>query len=145
MMFGVFEYTPKDGVSPKPSTLETKNDAVLAMLPAESSYRVPVTILRPFISSLYLPRQGEGKWYLLQGPLQTNIVPIKQINWSGDNFTFRVDIRFGPNAAFTFDVAGSVKSDGTMHADVTPVGVDRAPFNRVIDGTLRNVTPKTGQ
>ena len=145
MMFGVFEYTPKEGVSPKPSTLETKNDALLAMLPADSSYRVPVTILRPFISSLYLPRQGEGKWYLLQGPLQTNIVPIKQINWAGDNFTFRVDIHFGPNAAFTFDVAGSVKGDGTLHADVTPVGVDRAPFNRVIDGTLRSVTPKTGR
>jgi hypothetical protein len=136
MMFGVFEFIPKDGVSPTPATLDSRNEALLATLPADASYSVPITILQPRPSALYLPRQGEGTWYLLQGPLQTNVVPIKQITWTGNDFTFRVDIRFGPNAGFTFDVKGTA-ADGKLHAEVTPVGVDRAPFSRTIDGTLR--------
>jgi hypothetical protein len=62
-------------------------------------------------------------------------VPIKQIHWNGDAFDFRIDIRFGANATFTFDAKGAVAADGSVRADITPVGVERAPFSRAIDGS----------
>ena len=37
-----------------------------------------------------------------------------------------MDVRFGPRAAFTFDVSGAVTAEGTIRGDVTPVGVDGA-------------------
>jgi hypothetical protein len=45
-----------------------------------------------------------------------------------------MDARFGPNAAFTFDVKGSVTRDGTVRGEVTPVGVEKAPFSRSFEG-----------
>lgn len=39
---------------------------------------------------------------------QINVIAIKQITWNGDNYEFRMDTRFGPNAAYTFEVKGSV-------------------------------------
>jgi hypothetical protein len=138
MMFGVFEFTPAEGVSPTPVTGQTRMEALQTTLPAETSYRVMVNVLPgrpPFASILHLPKQGQGTWYIAQGALQINVVPIKQINWNGDAFDFRMDIRFGANAAFTFDAKGAVGGDGSVHADITPVGVERAPFSRAIDGS----------
>ena len=68
---------------------------------------------------LHLPRSGEGAFYLGQGRFQINVIPIKNITWNGDNFEFRMDARFGPNAAFTFDVKGNVTADGTVRGEVT--------------------------
>ena len=65
-----------------------------------------VTILKPIPAVLHLPRTGDGTFYLGQGRFQINAIPIKNITWNGDNFEFRMDARFGPNAAFTFDVKG---------------------------------------
>lgn len=140
MMFGLFEFTPDEGVSPKPVTPQSRMDALIETLPADSSYRVMVTILAnrpPLPSVLYLPKQGEGTWYIAQSPLQINVVPIKQINWKGDVYDFRMDIRFGANAAFTFDVNGAITSAGAIRGDVTPVGVERAPFSRTFEGARR--------
>lgn len=141
MMFGVFEFTPAEGVSPTAVTGQTRMDALLTTLPADSSYRVMVNILpgRPANASiLHLPKQGEGTWYIAQGALQINVVPIKQINWNGDAFDFRMDIRFGANAAFTFDAKGTAGPDGFVRAEITPVGVERAPFSRTIEGSSRS-------
>ena len=113
MLFGVFDVTPKEGVSPQPVTVEKRIDVLL---------------------STYLPRQGEGTLYIGQGRFQINVIPIKQITWNGDNYEFRMDARFGPNAAYTFDVKGTVTADGTVHGDVTPVGIAKAPFSRSFDG-----------
>ena len=55
-------------------------------------------------------------FYLGQGRFQINAIPIKNIKWTGDNFEFRMDARFGPNAAYTFDVKGNVSADGTFAA-----------------------------
>lgn len=63
MMFGLFEFTPEEGMSPTPVTPQSRMDALLTTLPADSSYRVMVTILAnrpPLPSILYLPKQGEG-------------------------------------------------------------------------------------
>jgi hypothetical protein len=78
-------------------------------------------------------------FYLGQGRFQINAIPIKNIVWNGDNFQFRMDARFGPNAAYTFDVKGNVTADG-LHGDVTPVGVEKAPFSRSFEGkSARNL------
>lgn len=137
MMFGMFEFVAKDGVSPVPATNETRMDALQATLPADSSYRVTVSILKPIPSVLHLPRSGPGTWYLGQGRFQINVISIPQIEWNGDAFTFRMDARFGPNAAFTFDVSGTVGPDGTIRGQTTPVGVAKAPFSPSFEGTSR--------
>ena len=135
MMFGVFDFTPKEGVSPVPTTVEKRFDMLAAMLPANSAYRTSVTILKPIPAVLHLPRRGDGAFYLGQGRFQINVMPITNITWNGDAFAFRMDARFGPNAAFTFDVKGTVSGD-TIRGEVTPVGVAKAPFSRTFEGIL---------
>ena len=133
MMFGVFDFTPKDGVSPVPTTVDKRMDVLASVLPPDSTYMTSVTILKPIPAVLHLPRTGDGMFYLGQGRFQINAIPIKNIAWSGDNFQFRMDARFGPNAAYTFDVQGSVTADG-VRGEVTPVGVEKAPFSRNFEG-----------
>ena len=135
MMFGVFDFTPKDGVSPEPSSVEKRFDILAGTLPANSAYRTSVTILKPIPAVLHLPRSGDGAFYLGQGRFQINRIPIQNIKWDGDAFEFRMDARFGPNAAFTLDVKGAVTGN-TVRGEVTPVGVAKAPFSRTFEGTL---------
>jgi len=112
-------------------------------LPPDSTYTTSVTILKPIPAVLHLPRTGDGMFYLGQGRFQINAIPIKNIVWTGDNFQFRMDARFGPNAAYTFDVKGNVTADGTVRGEVTPVGVEKAPFSRSFEGrTARNLLPR---
>jgi hypothetical protein len=141
MMFGLFEFVADDGVSPKPVNNETRIEALLASLPADSAYRVNVTILpnRPPVPSvLHIPKNGEGTWYIAQSRFQINVVPIKQIEWTGNAYKFRMDVRFGPRAAFTFDVAGTVDADGSLKGSAAPVGVAMAPFSQAFEGTRRS-------
>ena len=133
MMFGVFDFTPKDGVSPQPTTIDKRMNVLASTLGA-GAYLTSVTVLKPIPAVLHIPRTGEGAFYLGQGRFQINRIPIKSITWSGDSFAFRMDARFGPNAAFTFDVKGNVAADGTVHGEVTPVGVEKAPFSRSFEG-----------
>jgi hypothetical protein len=134
MMFGVFDFTPKDGVSPVPTTPEKRMDVLAGTFPKGSAYRTEVTVLKPIPAVLHLPRTGEGAFYLAQGRVQINRIPIKQITWNGDAFAFRMDAQFGPNARFTFDVKGTATGD-TIAGEVTPVGVAKAPFSRTFSGT----------
>ena len=138
MMFGMFEFVADEGVSPKPVTPETRMDALHSTLPAESSYKVPVSVIgRPMISVVHLPKQGEGAWYIHQGRFQINIIPIRDITWNGDAFTFRMDVRFGPNAAFTFDVNGAAGQDGTITGNVAVVDAPKNPFITKFEGSRR--------
>jgi hypothetical protein len=134
MMFGAFDFVADAGVSPTPATVETRMHALEGTLPAESSYRIPVTILKPIPSVLHLPRTGDGTWYIGQSRIQINVVPLRNLAWNGDQFSFRMDVRFGPKAAFTFDVNGSVDADGAIRGTVAPVGVEKAPFSRTFEG-----------
>jgi hypothetical protein len=74
-------------------------------------------------------------FYLGQGRFQINMIPIKTITWNGDAFEFRMDAQFGPNQKYTFDVKGTV-AGGVVKGQVTPVGVEKAPFSRTFEGTL---------
>jgi mono/diheme cytochrome c family protein len=137
MMFGVFDFVADAGVAPTPATVETRMDALQSTLPADSTYRIPVSILKPIPSVLHLPRTGEGTWYLGQSRIQINVIPIRNIVWNGDEFSFRIDVRFGPKAAFTFDVTGAVSADGAISGRVVPVGVEKAPFTQKFAGARR--------
>ena len=141
MMFGVFDFTPTDGVSPQPTTIDKRLDVLAS--DAAGAYPTSVTVLKPIPAVLHIPRTGEGAFYLGQGRFQINRIPIKNITWNGDAFAFRMDARFGPNASFTFDVKGNVTTDGTVRGEVTPVGVEKAPFSRSFEGrTARNLLPR---
>jgi hypothetical protein len=135
MMFGVFDFMPKEGVAPAPTTTDRRMDVLAGTFPAGSAYRTSVTVLKPIPAVLHLPRTGEGAFYLAQGRMQVNRIPIKTITWNGDAFEFRMDAQFGPNARFTFDVKGTAKGN-TITGEVTPVGVAKAPFSRTFEGTL---------
>jgi hypothetical protein len=139
MMFGMFEFIADEGVAPKPVTLETRIDALQSTLPQDSSYKVTVALVagRQVPSILHLPRTGEGTWYIAQSRLQINVTPIRNIVWDGNRFKFQMDLRLGPRAAFTLDVSGEAKANGTIEGQVTPVGVDAAPFSRTFEGALR--------
>lgn len=135
MFFGVFDFTPKDGVSPVPTTVDKRMAVLASTLPPESTYTTSVTILKPIPAVLHLPRTGEGMFYLGQGRFQINMIPIKTITWNGDAFEFRMTAQFGPNAIFTFDVKGTATGN-TLKGEVTPVGVEKAPFSRTFEATL---------
>jgi hypothetical protein len=143
MMFGFMEFIAADGVAVTAATSETRMAALQSTLPADAAYGVPVTVLKPMASVLYLPRTGEGTWYIAQSRFQINVIPIKNIQWNGDAFKFRMDVRFGPKAAFTFDVEGTA-AEGVVRGTVTPVGVEKAPFNRTFEGTLRAASKTQG-
>jgi hypothetical protein len=139
MMFGMFEFIADEGVAPKPVTLDTRIDALHSTLPKDSSYKVTVTLLpgRQVPSILHLPKTGEGTWYIAQSRLQINVVPIRQIAWNGDAFQFQMDLRLGFRAAFTLDVSGEKRADGTIQGQATPVGAPNAPFSKTFEGALR--------
>lgn len=121
-----------------PSTVDKRMDVLLQSL-GGSAYLTSVTVLKPIPAVLHIPRTGEGAFYLGQGRFQINRIPIETITWNGDAFRFRMDARFGPNAAFTFDVKGSVAADGTVKGEVTPVGVEKAPFSRSFAGKAAKI------
>src|SRR5439155_9713905 len=64
MMFGMFEFTAEAGVSPKPSTERERMEALVASLPADSSFLIDLPFgPRPLSAVLHLPRTGEGAFY----------------------------------------------------------------------------------
>jgi hypothetical protein len=65
MMFGTFEFIPEQGVSPAPPNDRMRMQVLLSSLPADSSYLLTSPFgFRQMSSALYLPRTGDGTWYL---------------------------------------------------------------------------------
>ena len=127
MMFGMFEFTPTNGVSPKPSTAGTRMSALLSSF-ADSAYLVEMPLPRQTIPSvLYLPRSGEAAWYT---PAFTIIVtsPISDLQWTGNAFRFTTSLRVGTGPA-PFTVKGAVQDDGSIRGTVEPIGDGRIPFS----------------
>src|SRR5215510_10548571 len=59
MMFGMFEFTADTGVSPKPSTERERMEALVASLPADSSFLIDLPFgPRGLPAVLHLPRTG---------------------------------------------------------------------------------------
>lgn len=78
MMFGMFEFTAADGVSPKPSTPRSRMQILRSSF-ADSACLVDLVLPNQTIPSvLHIPRSGEGAWYVPTFGMIT-VAPIRDI------------------------------------------------------------------
>jgi hypothetical protein len=136
MMFGTFEYVPADGVGPQPPDDKLRMQVLLASYPADSSFVVAAPFgFRQMLSAFYVPRQGDGSWYLAIRPGIVIETPIKQITWRGNAFEFVAELRAG-GIGGRLSVKGEIAEDGSVRGTVDPLGRGLAPF-RTFTGTRR--------
>ena len=134
MMFGMFEFTAADGVSPKPTNPKARVQLLRSSFP-DSAFYVDLVLPNQTIPSvLHIPRSGEGSWYVPTFGMIT-VAPIKDIQWTGNTYQFTATLRVGMGAA-PFTVNGAVQDDGSTSASVEPIGRGRAPF-REFTGTSK--------
>ena len=125
MMFGMFEFTAADGVSPKPTTPRNRIQILRSSFP-DSAYIVDLVMPNQTIPTvLHIPRSGEGAWYVPTLGMIT-VAPIKDVQWSGSNYQFTASLRVGTGPA-PFLVKGSVQDDGSIRAAVEPINNGRVP------------------
>jgi hypothetical protein len=127
MMFGMFEFTAVNGVSPAPGTIASRMEALLASFPKGTAYSIAVPQGAQTIPTvLYLPKSGKAAWYFPAGII--NVSSIDDLSWSGSAFQFSTMIRLGTGPG-PFRVAGTVKDDGSIHGSLeTTVATSRVPF-----------------
>jgi hypothetical protein len=120
MMFGMFEYTAADGVSPAPST-PMKRVAALKASFKESAYAVDIVRPRQTIPSvLYLPSSGEGAWYVPTFGILF-VSPITPV-WKGNTFEFEGVLHVGAGPGDPpFTVKGERLADGSIKATVESI------------------------
>ncbi len=99
MMFGMFEFVPAEGVSPKPVSDATRIQALLDSLPDDAIYKVAVDMNGAKVdTALHLPREGAGAWYVpLMGQIMT--LNLDDISWEGESFRYSVALSLGPISA----------------------------------------------
>jgi hypothetical protein len=116
MMFGMFEFTAVDGVSPKPGSAASRMDALMSSFPKGTAYTIQVPQNAQMIPAvLHLPKSGEAAWYMpTRGVI--DVTRIDDLVWNGDAFKFSVVARLGP-APIPLIVTGDVK-DGTIHGSL---------------------------
>jgi hypothetical protein len=128
MMFGTFEFVPDEGVSPGPPDDRMRMEVLLAGKPAASSFVLTAPfIFGQLVSGLYLPRAGDGTWYLAARPGVVIDVPARHIVWEGNAFRFQTELRAAGLGA-KLAVSGEVGADGSIRGSVQPVGRGFAPF-----------------
>lgn len=128
MMFGTFEFTVDEGVSPKRPDDRMRMQVIMSSLPAESSYLVSAPLgLVSLVTGMYLPRQGDGSWHLAVRPGVIIDVPVRQLTWNGQSFSFNSELRVGGLGA-EIAVNGEVAADGTLKATARPIGRGMMPF-----------------
>jgi len=128
MMFGMFEFTAVDGISPRPGNVSSRMQGLAASFPKGTAYSITVPQAAQTIPTvLYLPKAGDAAWYFpAQGIL--NVWSINDLTWTGNAFKFTTSIRLGAGAG-TFAVTGELKEDGTIHGSLESTTVtSRVPF-----------------
>ena len=131
MMFTVVEFYVDEGVSPVPASDETRRDALLVSLPAESACRVGLPMGQNTLpTALHLPKDGEGTWYI---PMRGNlmVIPAQNITWDGNTYRFDMQLRMGPMSG-DFVIEGTVGEDGAIRG--TFEGSGFVPFS-AFEGT----------
>ena len=91
MMFGMFEFTAADGVSPKPSTERTRMTALVSSFPKGSAFLIEVPFGKePTLGVFHLPRSGGGAslYWTTVGPL-IGPAPVQDLKWNGNAFEFQ--------------------------------------------------------
>jgi hypothetical protein len=122
MMFGTFEFIADAGVSPLPPDDRMRVEVLLSRLPRESSFALSAPFLfGQMVSGLHLPRTGDGTWYLAVRPGIIIDVPVRNVVWKGNAFTFETEMRAG-RIGSAMVVAGEVHDDGTVTGTVEAAG-----------------------
>jgi hypothetical protein len=125
MMFGMFEFTAVDGVSPKAGSLPSRMEALQASFPKGTAYSITIRQGAQTIPTvLYLPKSADAAWYFPQMGMM-NVLPIQDLLWEGNTFKFGTSgMGLGSVA-----VAGDVKDDGAIHGTVElKTATGRLPF-----------------
>ena len=100
MMFGMFEFTAADGVSPKPSTERSRMSALLSSFPQGSAFLIEVPFGKePTLAVFHLPRSGDASlnWHTI-GPL-IGPGPVQQLKWDGNAVEFQTALLGGRGAS----------------------------------------------
>jgi hypothetical protein len=127
MMFGMFEYTAAEGVSPAPSTPKNRVATLLSSF-KDSAYAVDIVRPRQSIPSvLYLPPSGEGAWYVPTFGILF-VSPIKPV-WKGNSFEFEGVLHVGAGPGDPpFTVKGEKLADGSIKATIEPIDGKPVPM-----------------
>lgn len=115
MMFGIFEYFTVDGAA-KPLSDDERLTSMMNSMPKGDTYKINLAFGRESIpTALVLPKTGDGNLTLpLHG--QSFSLPLTDIKWDGDNFTFKLEVKFG-GASASFTATGVVDTDGNIKGD----------------------------
>jgi hypothetical protein len=142
MMFGTFEYVPDEGVSPARPDDRLRMQVLAKELPADSSYVLSIPfVFRQMPAALNLPRSGDGSWYLAVRPGIVIDVPVRDITWQGNRFTFSSEIRAGGLGGLLV-ASGEVGEDGSIRGELKPAGGGTSPLG-TFTGTKRE--PQSSQ
>ena len=127
MMFGMFEFTADAGVSPKPSTERERMEALVASLPADSSFLIDLPFgPRGLPAVLHLPRTGEGAFYTqVLGVILPQ--PVARLQWEGNSFRFNTLLRILNPAGGYYTVTGTIGDDGTVRGKLQRLGGRASP------------------
>jgi len=126
MMFGMFEFTAAAGVSPTPSTERQRMEALVATLPADSSFLIDLPFGAKPAAVLHVPRSGDGAFYTqMMGMILPQ--PVAKLQWEGNTFQFNTVLRtLGPGGGF-YTITGTVGEDGSVRGKFQRLGNASAP------------------
>jgi len=118
----MFEFTSAAEVSPKPATERARMEALVATLPADSSFLIDLPFgKQPMPAVLHLPRSGDGALYTqTMGMILPQ--PVAKLEWHGNSFQFNTLLRtLGPGGGF-YTVTGTIGADGTVKGKLQRLG-----------------------
>jgi len=128
MMFGTFEFIAKEGVSPRKPDDRMRLGVIMSTFSPKASYLVSApSLLGTMNSALYLPKSGDGVWYLAIQPGVIIDVPVHYIAWSDNAFSFIADLKLGGLGA-QMQVSGTVSPDGSISGTVAAPPRGLVPF-----------------
>jgi hypothetical protein len=137
MMFGTFEFVPVAGVSPSAPDDRLRMQVVAKALPADASYLLDVPfVFREMPAAIHLPRSGDGVWYLTPRPGIVIDVPVTDITWTGNSFTFSTVVRAGGLGGRLMAI-GEVADDGSIAGEFRLPDGRRAPLGPFTGRRLR--------
>jgi hypothetical protein len=127
MMFGMFEFTAAEGISPKASTERTRMTALVSSFPKDSAFLIEVPFgPEPTLGVFHLPRSGTGSLYWTTvGPL-IGPAPVTDLKWNGNAFEFQT-VRLGNRGAGFYTVSGTVDTDGKISGTMRRRGNAQPP------------------
>ena len=105
-------------------------DVIAKDLPADSAFVITVPfVFRQMPSAITLPRSGDGVWYLTPRPGIVIDVPVTDITWTGNSFTFLTEVRAG-GLGGRLQGSGVVGEDGSIRGEFTVPSGGRSPLGK---------------